>query len=253
MKGTQKMSEKLHDLLDPRGIQNREVIKLAPRVTLEDLKKGKVLFYNNTKLDFCNYIAVFDRIKERFIQLGITNFVDYYETVRGKNTEKLYGYAEMLAKEKPTAAVVAFGDMGTSAATTIVTIALEKLGIPTVYMTAPPGSGITEGVGAYRAGNLCLCSVDVYQASTRDEIMSQVDLKWDYIMNSLTATGDLLKKTATIPFKMDVVPPAHHRQNQSRSGKAAGARRLYGRDQRLLQRRAHLRRSAHYPADESTL
>lgn len=202
------MSEKLNDLLDPRGIQNREVIKLAPRVTLEDLQKGKIVFYNNTKLDFCNYIAVFDRIKERFIKLGITNFVDFYETVRGKNTEKLYGYAEMMAKEKPTAAVVAFGDMGTSAATTIVTIALEKLGIPTVYMTAPPGSGITEGVGAYRAGNLCLCSVDVYQASTHEEITAQVDLKWDYIMNSLTATGDLLKETATIPFKMDVIPPA---------------------------------------------
>ena len=191
---------KLHDLLDPRGFQKREVIDLAPRVTLDDLKNGKVLFYNNTKLDFCNYMAVFDRIKERFTELGITNFVDYYETVRGKNTEKLYAYAEMMSKEKPTAAVVAFGDMGTSAATTIVTIALEKLGIPTVYMTAPPGSGITEGVGAYRAGNLCLCSVDVYQASTREEICAQIDLKWNYIMDSLTATGEKLAKNSRDPF-----------------------------------------------------
>jgi len=204
------MTQKLHDLLDPRGFQNREVIKLAPRVTLDDLRRGKIAFYNNTKLDFCNYIAVFDRIKERFTQLGITNFVDFYETVRGKNTEKLYEYAAKIAAEKPTAAVVAFGDMGTSAATTIVTIALEKLGIPTVYMTAPPGSGITEGVAAYRAGNLCLCSVDVYQASTYEEITAQVDLKWDYIVDSLTATGEKLKQTAAIPFKMDVVPPAEN-------------------------------------------
>lgn len=202
------MSEKLFDLIDPRGQQNREVISLAPRVSLDDLKGGKIAFYNNTKLDFCNYITVFDRIKERFGELGITNYVDFYETVRGKNTEKLYAYAAKIAAEKPTAAVVAFGDMGTSAATTIVTIALEKLGIPTVYMTAPPGSGITEGVGAYRAGNLCLCSLDVYQASTVEEITAQVDLKWDYIIDSLTATGDKLKKTAEIPFKLDLVPPA---------------------------------------------
>ncbi|MDR2501734.1 MAG: hypothetical protein LBC78_00580, partial [Oscillospiraceae bacterium] len=202
------MSDKLHALIDPRGQQKREVITLAPRVTLDALKSGKVLFYNNTKLDFCNYMTVFDRIKERFIAMGITNFVDFYETVRGKNTEKLYAYAEMMAKEKPAAAIVAFGDMGTSAATTIVTIALEKLGIPTVYMTAPPGSGITEGVGAYRAGNLCLCSLDVYQASTAEEIAAQVDLKWDYLIDSLTATGEKLKKTAEIPFKMDVIPPA---------------------------------------------
>jgi hypothetical protein len=98
--------------------------------------------------------------------------------------------------------------MGTSAATTIVTIALENLGIPTVYMTAPPGSGITEGVGVYRAGNLCLCSVDIYQASTVEEVAAQVDLKWNYIIDSLTASGDKLAKVAKIDFKMDKVAPA---------------------------------------------
>lgn len=202
------MDKKLNALIDPRGFQERNVIELAPRVSLDDLKKGKILFYNNTKLGFCNYMTVFDRIKERFQELGITNYVEYTETVRGKNTPKLEEYAAMLAKEKPTAAIVAFGDMGTSAATTIVAITLEKLGIPTVYMTAPPGSAITEGVGVYRAGNLCLCSVDIYQASTVEEVAAQVDLKWDYILNALTATGDKLKEIAHIDFKMDKVPPA---------------------------------------------
>lgn len=202
------MDRKLNALIDPRGFQERNVIELAPRVSLDDLKKGKILFYNNTKLGFCNYMTVFDRIKERFQELGITNYVEYTETVRGKNTPKLEEYAAMLAKEKPTAAIVAFGDMGTSAATTIVAITLEKLGIPTVYMTAPPGSAITEGVGVYRSGNLCLCSVDIYQASTVEEVAAQVDLKWDYILNALTATGDKLKEIAHIDFKMDKVPPA---------------------------------------------
>ncbi|MGV8050265.1 MAG: hypothetical protein AB2L21_07965 [Anaerolineaceae bacterium] len=201
-------NRKLSQLIDPRGYQERPVVKLAHRVTLEDLQNGKVLFYNNTKLRFCNYMEVFDRIKEHFIELGITNFVDYEETVRGKNTEKLEEYAEMLAKEKPTVAIVAFGDMGTSSATTIVTIALEKLGIPTVYMTAPPGSGITEGVAVYRAGNLCLCSVDIYQASTVEEVKDQVDLKWNYIIGSLTADEKELAKFSHIDFKMDKVAPA---------------------------------------------
>ncbi|MCR4402316.1 MAG: hypothetical protein NUW12_05955 [Firmicutes bacterium] len=199
---------KLNPLLDPRGYQERPVIELAPRATIEALRKGKILFYDNTKLSFCNYNQVFVRIKERLAELGITNFVDYRETVRGKDTDKLEDYAAMLAKEKPTAAIVAFGDMGTSAATTVVAIALEKLGIPTVYMTAPPGSAIAEGVGVYRAGNLCLCPVDVYQASTEEEVREQVDLKWDYIIGSLTATGEELAKLAHIDFKMDRVPPA---------------------------------------------
>ncbi len=201
---------KLDALLDPRGHQEREVIELARRVTLDELRNGKILFYNNTKLGFCNYYTVFDRIKEHFTELGITNFVEYTETVRGKDAKKLYEYASVLAKEKPTAAIVAFGDMGTSSSTTVVTIALEKLGIPTEYMTAPPGTAITEGVGVYRAGHLCLCSVDIYQASTVEEVAAQVDLKWEYIISSLTSNGDQLEKLAHIDFKMDKVAPAEN-------------------------------------------
>jgi len=202
------MAENLNRLLDPRGFQEREVIQLAKRVSLDQLKKGKILFYNNTKLGFCNYYTVFDRIKEHLQELGITNFVEYTETVRGKDAQKLGEYAAMLAKEKPQAAIVAFGDMGTSSSTTVLSIALEKLGIPTVYMTAPPGTGITEGVGLYRAGHLCLCSVDVYQASTVSEIQAEVDKKWDYIIKSLTANGEELEKLANIDAKMDKIAPA---------------------------------------------
>jgi hypothetical protein len=202
------MNRKLNPLVDPRGIQERPIVQLAPRVSLDQLKKGKILFYNNTKLSFCNYGQVFVRIKERFREMGITNFVDYLETVRGKDTKGLEKYAAMLAEEKPTAAIVALGDMGTSPATCVVTIALEKLGIPSVYVTAPPGGDLVEGVAVYRAGNLCLCKIDIYQASTVDEVRSEIDKKWDYIIDSLTAAPDKLKETAHIDFKMDIVPPA---------------------------------------------
>ena len=195
-------------LLDPRGIQDRAVIKLAKRVSIEDLKKGKILFYNNTKLGFCNFMTVWDRIKEKFREMGISNFVDYEETVRGKDAKMLADYAAMLAKEKPTAAIIAFGDMGTSSSTTVLEIEMEKLGIPSVYMTAPPGTAITEGVGIYRAGQLCLCSVDIFQGSSVEQVAKQVDLKWDYIIKSLTANEEELKKVAEIPSKMDKIPPA---------------------------------------------
>ncbi len=204
------MSEHLNALLDPRGYQERPMLELAKRPTLEELKQGKILFYNNTKLGFCNYYTVFDRIKERLKELGCReeNWVEYTETVRGKNAGKLMEYAKMLAEEKPAAAIVAFGDMGTSSSTTVLTIALEKIGIPAVYMTAPPGTGITEGVGVYRAGELCMASVDIYQASTVEEVAAEVDRKWDYILAALTSNGEELKALAHIDFKMDKVPPA---------------------------------------------
>jgi tRNA A37 threonylcarbamoyladenosine biosynthesis protein TsaE len=204
------MGKKLNPLLDPRGLQERPVIRLAPRTGIEELKSKKILFYNNTKLGFCNYDEVFVRIKERFREIGIANFVDYTETVRGKDTKALEAYAAMLAEEKPAAAVVALGDMGTSPATCIVTIALEKLGIPSVYITAPPGGDLVEGVAVYRAGNLCLCKIDIYQASTREEIRHEIDQKWNYIMNSLTAGPERLKEAARIDYKMDRIPPAQN-------------------------------------------
>ncbi len=199
----------LNSILDPRGIQERTMIQLAKRPSLEELKTGKILFYNNTKLGFCNYYTVFDRIKEHLEEIGCNpdNWVEYTETVRGKDAAMLGEYAAMLAKEKPVAAIVAFGDMGTSSSTTVLTIALENLGIPCVYMTAPPGTGITEGVGLYRAGHLCLCSVDIMQASTVEEVAAEVDKQWDYILASLTTNGEELDKLATIDAKMDVVPP----------------------------------------------
>ena len=203
-----RMSQNLNQILDPRGYQERQVIQLAKRVSLEELKKGKILFYNNTKLGFCNYYTVFDRIKEHLTEIGATNWVEYTETVRGKDAAMLADYAAMLAKENPVAAIVAFGDMGTSSSTTVVTIELEKLGIPAVYMTAPPGTGITEGVGLYRAGHLCLCSVDIMQSTTVEEVAAEVDKKWDYILKSLTTNGEELEKLAHIDSKMDKVAPA---------------------------------------------
>ena len=202
------MAQNLNQILDPRGYQERTVIQLAKRPTLDELKKGKILFYNNTKLGFCNYYTVFDRIKEHLTEIGATNWVEYTETVRGKDAAMLADYAAMLAKENPVAAIVAFGDMGTSSSTTVVTIDLEKLGIPAVYMTAPPGTGITEGVGLYRAGHLCLCSVDIMQSTTVEEVAAEVDKKWDYILASLTTNGEELEKLAHIDAKMDKVAPA---------------------------------------------
>ena len=43
---------KVNAMLDPRGYQERPMLQLAKRPSLEELKKGKILLYNNTKLGF---------------------------------------------------------------------------------------------------------------------------------------------------------------------------------------------------------
>ena len=44
------MGKSFNRIIDPRGFQDRQVIKLAPRIGVEKLKQGKILFYNNERL-----------------------------------------------------------------------------------------------------------------------------------------------------------------------------------------------------------
>jgi hypothetical protein len=194
---------KLDKIMDPRGKQERFLIKLAKRPTMEELRKGPILFYDNTKLSFCNYMETFNRVKERLREEGISNFVDYVETVRGKSTQDLKDYAAVMAKEKPVAAIVAMGDMGTSSATTIVIIALEELGIPTLYFTAPPGTDLVRAVANYRAGHLCITSLDIYQGSTAGEVRAEVDKQWSEIMDALLLPEGEIEKRADLKFAID--------------------------------------------------
>lgn len=190
-------------LLDPRGEMLEPEFELAHRASMDDLKKGPILFYDNTKLGFCNYSEVFVAIKEHFKSIGINNFVDFRETVRGKTTEDLNNYAKMLADSGAVGAVVALGDMGTTPASTVVTIALERLGIPSVYITASPGAELAEAVAYYRAGKLCLCPIDIYQGSTKEEVRDEIVKQMDCVVESLTLEASQIHKRADIDFALD--------------------------------------------------
>ena len=205
--GIQMENQKFEVVLDPRGKQERRLIRLAPRPAMEELRKGPVLFYDNTKFGFCNYMEVFKRIKHNFRKQGITNFIDFRETVRGKSTHMLKDYAVKLASTKPVAAVLALGDMGTSPGTAIISIALEEIGVPNVYITAPPGTNLVEAVSFYRAGQLCLCSIDLYQGSTVKEIAEMVDNKMSYILEALTLPPDKISARAVLDFHLDADVP----------------------------------------------
>ena len=194
-------------IIDPRGRQERYLITLAPRVSMEKLRGGPVLFFDNTKLEFVNYMEIFTRIKENFKRDGISNIVDFRETVRGKTDQDLKDFAVRLAEHKPVAAICALGDMGTSPATAIISIALEELGIPTLYITAPPGTDLVRAVAFYRAGHLCIAPLDVYQGSSVEEIDSMVDEQMKGIYDALTLPSDRIGKRASLDFKLDIVPP----------------------------------------------
>lgn len=189
--------------MDPRGRQVRGHLKLADRLTMDHLQVGPVLFFDNTKLSFGNYAVVFQRIKEIFKQKGIINFIHHRETVRGKSTEDLTSLSERLAESKPAAAIIALGDMGVAPASAILTISLEKLGIPSVLITAPPGTALAKATAFYRAGRLCLCNIDLHQYSTAKDIVSQVNELIAEILESLTLKAERIDERALLEFELD--------------------------------------------------
>jgi hypothetical protein len=190
-------------ILDPRGTQKRDLLQLAERPTLEELKTGKVLFYNNTKLFHNNYMTIFNRTKANLAKEGINNLVEFVETPRGKSNQDLKDYAVKLSQENPVAAFVALGDIGVSPACAIISIELEKLGIPTLYYTAPPGTDLVRAVANYRAGKLCLTSLDIYQGSSVEQIETEIDTYWPDVMDALLLSGEELEKRADLKFDID--------------------------------------------------
>jgi hypothetical protein len=191
-------------LIDPRGKQPRELLKLAKRPSLKELKEGKVIFYNNTKLYHNNYMTIFHYTKEKLAKDGIANVVEFAESPRGKTNQDLRDYAAKLAAEKPVAAIVAIGDIGVSPACTVISIALEKLGVPTLYITAPPGTDLTKAVAHYRAGRLCITSFEyLFPGNTVEEIKAMIDEQWPSMMDALLLPPSEIEKRADLQFKMD--------------------------------------------------
>lgn len=198
------MINKLIDyIFDPRGNSHFYELKLAPRPSPQALRDGKILFFDNTKLDFCHYREIFTRLETIFNEHGIHHIEHVRQSVRGTMTVQIRELADKLVQKEVQAAVVALADMGTSVMTTILAIELEKRGVPTLLIASPPGDNLAEHVAHYRAGKLCICRLDIYQASTVSDIRWQVDTQRAYVLEALTCTGNT-QAAAELHPKMDL-------------------------------------------------
>ncbi|EBU9820102.1 hypothetical protein DM334_14745 [Salmonella enterica subsp. enterica serovar Newport] len=59
-----------------------------------------------------------------------------------------------------------------------------------LLLASSPGDNLTEYVAHYRAGQLCICRLDIYQASTVNDIRQQVDTQRAYVLEAFTCTGN---------------------------------------------------------------
>ncbi|MEP7069077.1 MAG: hypothetical protein ABI789_07555 [Usitatibacter sp.] len=198
-------------LLDPRGLLRRSQLTLAARPARAALPDAAVVFYDNTKMDVGHYGLVFERIKAGLRHRSISRFLDLRETIRGKTTEDIDRLAERLAsmsESVPIAAVIGLADMGVSPAMVTLSVSLERMGVPTVCLTAGPGAALSRAHASYRAGSLCLCELDLYPGSSRDEVQREADAAVDRIIAMLSSPAAQLAALAEVDHPIDRQPVA---------------------------------------------
>ena len=195
-------------LLDPRGYRQLPVLTLAPRPDMSALTAGRVLFYDNTKMDVGHFGVLFAQIKRGMQVRGAGNFIDFRETIRGKSNADIAALAERFRTMSVSAAVIGLADMGVCPAMVALTIAMERAGIPTVCLTAGPGSALAVAHAHYRAGKLCLVPFDIYQGSPLETIIALADAGVGPIVAMLTQNGAALDQLATVDHVIDCAPVA---------------------------------------------
>ncbi|MFM2480940.1 hypothetical protein [Celerinatantimonas sp. YJH-8] len=186
-----------------RKLSNKQRLVLSSRPSLNSIRDGKLLFFDNTKLGFCHYRTIYTTLKYYLYQHSIVNLDYVRKSVRGTMTEQMRDLARELSQKNYCGAILALADMGTSVMTTILAIELEKLGVPSVLISAPPGDKLAEHVAYYRAGNLCICHLDIFQASTDLQIKEQTLAHAQYILEALCSQPESLAKLATLSPQMD--------------------------------------------------
>ncbi len=197
-----------HRLLDPRGALALTRLKLAARPDPAALAAGTVLFYDNAKMDVGHYGLIFERIKAGLQARGVARFCDHRESIRGKTGSDIAAIARRFCELDVTAAVIGLADMGVSPAMVTLAVEMEKLGIPTVCLTADPGAQLCVAHAHYRAGALCLVAFDIYPPSDADAVGSQAAACVPRIVAMLSTNGPALDALARIDYEVDPEPAA---------------------------------------------
>ncbi|HET7159172.1 MAG TPA: hypothetical protein VFI62_09260, partial [Burkholderiales bacterium] len=193
----------LERLLDPRGRLKLTRIKLAPRPDEAALAAGTLLFYDNEKMDVGHYGLIYTRIKEALRARGYSRFCDRRASIRGKTNVDITVMAHEFTEVGACAAVIGLADMGVSPAMVALAVEMERLGLPTVCLTARPGSRLAAAYAHYRAGSLCLLPFDIYPASDQETLNREIDACIPRLLAMLTTNGAALDELARIEYAVD--------------------------------------------------
>ena len=214
-------------IFDPRPKILSHPLKLAKRTRLEELKKEKLLLYDNTKLDLNNYRTVLTTFQSHLKSNGFQQIEIFRQTIRGKNEKQIKLLADDMVATGAKGAILTLGDMGVTPAMVVLTIALEKAGVPAVCITAGPGNQLAKGFAYYRARRLCLVGLDMDPGSSIEQIEKEVTCRFDSIIDFLSGQQKKVEISALLENRFDQPITANNdcrapRDEGSTEGQTAG-------------------------------
>jgi len=195
-------------IIDPRPRAIKHSLSLAKRQRLEDLRKETLLILDNSKLDLGNYRTILTILESRLKRKGFQKIEIFRQTIRGKDGRQIKQMAGEIVGLGAKVAILTLSDMGVSPAMVLLTLSLEAAGIPTVCVTAGPGTQLAQAVAYYRAGRLCLVGLDVYPGSSATQIEKEISDQVDTIVEMLCGRQAEIEAKTLIENIHEQPPPA---------------------------------------------
>jgi len=160
------------DLIDPRGTPAGE--PLPPAQRLAGLDGRRVLLLDNGKLaaSIGPYAVLADALRT-----GLPEALWAQATINLLRVDdaEVEGIAEsLIATHLPDACVLALADAGVTAHTALLTVALERRGIPAVMLATPLGAGLGRAVLRSRAPGLDVVVLDTVRTDSQEQVRALV-------------------------------------------------------------------------------
>jgi hypothetical protein len=151
------------ELIDPTGIPAGQTVQ--PALRLPELEGRRLLLLDNGKLGVGAYAVVADALRT-----GVPEATWAQATINLLRADDadVEGIADtLIASYQPDACVLALADAGVTAHTALLSMALERHGIPAVMLGTPLGAGLGRAMFRARAPNLEVVVLDIVRTDSQ--------------------------------------------------------------------------------------
>jgi len=186
-------------LVDPRGAVASDPVSPARR--LRDLNGRRIVLVDNGKLAFGAYRVIADALRGG---LADADFAKTAINLLAAGDAEVEGLADdLVASHRPEGCILALADAGVTAHTVLLTIALERLGIPTVVLGTPLGSGLARAILRERTNGVDMVTLDIGRGDSPDQIVAVLQQKLGVIRAALTQDAAAVSVTGAALFPGD--------------------------------------------------